>query len=95
MKYQKSQMVYQDYKWNARADHDNPKFVGAQERSMLNRSEGYEMLDFIDRLASDWKWGDNLGARQRLEKIIREKVPSNIRTHDEIKKWISSNYKSI
>lgn len=41
MPYIKSQMVYTDYKWTARADHDDPKFIGAQESAMLNRSEGY------------------------------------------------------
>lgn len=39
-------MVYNGYKWEAWADHDNPEFIGAQEHSELNRSEGYEMLYF-------------------------------------------------
>lgn len=95
MNYQKSQMVYSDYKWTARADHDNPKFIGAQEAAMLNRQEGYEMLYFINSLALTWKWNDNLASRQNLERIIKEKVPSNIRTHGAIKTWLTENYKEI
>lgn len=95
MNYQKSQMVYSDYKWTAKADHDNPKFIAAQEAAMLNRQEGYEMLYFINSLALTWKWNDSLAACQNLECIIREKVPSNIRTHRGIKTWIAENYKEI
>lgn len=88
-------MVYSDYKWTAKADHDNPKFIGAQEAAMLNRQEGYEMLYFINSLALTWKWNNSLASRQNLERIIREKVPSNIRTHGGIKSWIAENYKEI
>jgi len=95
MNYQKSQMVYSDYKWSAKADHDNPKFIGAQEASMLNREEGYEMLYFINSLALTWKWNDNIVSRQKLERIIKEEVPSNIRTHSGIKNWIEQNHKKI
>jgi hypothetical protein len=42
--YKRSDMVYQDYKWQARADHDNPKIIGGTDHSELNRSEGYEIL---------------------------------------------------
>lgn len=88
-------MVYKDYKWLAKADHDNPEFIGAQEASMLNRDEGYEMLYFINSLALTWKWNDSLASRQKLERIIKEEVPSNIRTHSGIKNWIEQNYKEI
>jgi len=95
MKYQKSQMVYSDYKWTAKADHDNPKFIGAQDAAMLNREEGYEMLYFINSLALTWEWNDNLASYQNLESIIRQKVPSHIRTHSGIKNWIEQNYTEI
>jgi len=95
MNYLKSQMVYSDYKWTAKADHDNPKFVGAQEKAMLNRQEGYEMLHFINSLALTWNWNDNLSSRQNLERIIKEKVPTDIRTHGGIKTWIEQNYEKI
>jgi len=95
MAYTKNQMVYQDYKWSARADHDNPKIIGGTDHAELNRTEGYEMLYFMNSLAKTWKWNDSLTSYQNLEKIIRQKVPSNIRTHGGIMNWIASNYTQI
>jgi len=95
MKYQRSQMVYQDYKWTAHADHDNPKFIHAQDASMLNRQEGYEMLYFINSAAKTWQWNDSLSSRQNLERIIRNEVPSNIRTHSGILAWVQQNHSRI
>lgn len=95
MAYTASQMVYKDYRWSARANHDNPKFIGDQEHSELNRTEGYEMLYFINSLAKTWNWGENTAACQRLEKIIKTDVPSDIRTHTKIRNWIMAKYKEI
>jgi hypothetical protein len=96
MSYTKANMVYTDYKWNARADHDNPKIIGGTDHAELNRTEGYEMIYFINSLAKTWNWNnDSLNSYRRLEKIIREQVPSNIRTHSGIKEWISAKYSSI
>ena len=96
MPYKKSDMVYQDYKWTAKADHDNPMFIEAQERSELNRSEGYEMLHFINSLITTWNWKEPyLQAAHNLEKVIREEVPSNIRTRLKIKQWITEKYKVL
>ena len=96
MAYLKSNMVYNDYKWTANADHDDPKFLGGQEHSELNRSEGYEMLWYINSLAKTWDWKNvSVSSYQKLETIIRKEVPSTIRTHSKIKEWIAANYKSI
>jgi hypothetical protein len=95
MAYTKGNMVYNDYKWSARADHDNPKIIGGTDHSELNRTEGYEMLYFINSIAKTWGWNDSLLSYQSLEKIIRDSVPSNIRTHTGIKNWISGHYDKI
>ena len=96
MAYLRSQMVYKDYAWTARADHDNPKFIGAQESAMLNRGEGYEMLWFINSLGKTWNWAnDPTNSYQQLERIIKTEVPSSIRTHTAIKDWIAAKYTSI
>ena len=93
--YTKDQMVYTDYKWTARADYDNPRIIAGTDRAELNRMEGYEMLYFINSLAKSWEWNGPLHSYQHLEKIIRTEVPSNIRTHGEIKTWIGNNYPNI
>lgn len=96
MSYTKANMVYQDYKWNARADHDNPKIISGTDAAELNRTEGYEMLYFINSLARTWNWKNVLlSSYQKLEKIIRTEVPSTIRTHAGIMSWIAQNHKRI
>lgn len=93
--YSKSQMVFDDYKWAARADHDNPKIISGTDHAELNRSEGYEMLYFINSLAKSWNWNDSLASYQHLERVIRQEVPSNTRTHGGIKSWIEANHKFL
>lgn len=96
MTYTREQMVYKDYKWTAVADHEDPNFIFKQEASMLNRSEGYEMLYFINALAKKWEWKNiSVVSYNNLERIIRNQVPSNIRTHVGIKRWIELNHNKI
>lgn len=95
MAYSRESMYYDDYKWSARADHDNPKIIGGTDHAELNRTEGYEMLYFINSLARSWNWNDNLASYRNLEKIIRNDVPSSMRTHSGIKSWIEAHHKQI
>lgn len=89
-------LLYKDYKWNAKADHDNPKVITGKEHTSLNRTEGYEMLYFIRSLAKTWNWTTfPKSSGQNLERIIRTEVPKNIETHHEIMNWISEHYKQI
>jgi len=96
MSYKKSNLVYDDYKWKAKDDHDDPKFIHRPDSSELNRTEGYEMLYFINYCSRVWNWAsDDIVAMQKLEKTIRTKVPSHIRTHTGIKEWIQANFSSF
>ncbi|NML56767.1 hypothetical protein [Chryseobacterium cheonjiense] len=94
MAYTKDQMVYKDkYKWTAKSDKDNPNVRHGKEAKELNRSEGYEMRDFINSLADSWKWKDKpVSLYNNLERIIINEVPRDIHKHDEIKKWIEQKY---
>lgn len=96
MAYTSGAMYYKDYKWSARADHDNPKIIGGTDHAELNRTEGYEMLYFINSLARTWNWTNvSHNSYQHLERIIRTEVPTNTRTHSGIKSWIESHYKEV
>lgn len=92
----KSQMQYNNgtyYKWTAKADHDNPYYISGTDHSELNRTEGYEVLYFINHIGDKhWKEVPNLGTYKKIEKIIRHDVPSNIRTHKKVADWIISNW---
>jgi hypothetical protein len=95
-KIKKSELVYDDYKWTAKADHDNPKYIGGTDHAELNRTEGYEMLYFMNSLIHTWGWTvGSSHASKKLEIIIRTKVPSSIRTHTGIMNWIAANYPTI
>jgi hypothetical protein len=86
-------MVYADYKWTAEADHDNPRVIVADDHTELNRSEGNEVLYFINSLAVTWGWqNSSLSSFQSLEKIIRKEVPFIMHTYAQIKSWIEEKY---
>jgi hypothetical protein len=59
----------------------------------LNRTEGYEVLGFINRFGENhWSQTPSLAIYHKIEKMIRYNVPSNIRTHKGITDWIVSNW---
>jgi hypothetical protein len=92
----RAQMLYDDgkhYKWTAKADHDNPYYTKGTDHSELNRTEGYEVLYFINHIGDKhWKETPNKDTYQEIEKMIRYSVPPNIRTHKKIADWINANW---
>ena len=98
MSFTRSDMLYDNgtyYKWTARADHDNPYYTKGTDHSELNRTEGYEVLYFINHLGKK-RWTDpNLDTYQNIERIIRYSVPSTIRTHKKIEDWIITNWSAV
>jgi len=92
----KEEMLYNDgkyYKWTAKADHDNPYYIKGTDYSELNRTEGYEMLYFINHIGKK-NWQDpNTATYQKIERMIKSDVPTNFRTHRKIEDWITSNWK--
>jgi len=96
MSYLRSQMLYDDgkhYKWNAKADHDNPYYTKGADYSELNRTEGYEVLYFINHIGKEhWSSQPTVGTYQKIERMIRYEVPSNIKTHKQIAGWIVQNW---
>ena len=96
MAYTSADMVYKHYKWEATYSQDDPKVTGEPDNTELNRKEGYEMLYFINKLATKWGWSvTSKSSCQNLEKIIRDQVPSNIRIQRGILEWIEANFTKI
>jgi hypothetical protein len=100
MSYKKSEMLYDDgkyYKWNAVADHDNPYYTKGTDHSELNRTEGYEVLYFINHIGvKHWTANPpNLAVYNKIERMIRYSVPSDSRTHKKIADWIISNWSIV
>lgn len=92
-------MLFDDgkhYKWIAKEDHDNPYYTKGTDHSELNRTEGYEVLYFINHLvAKRWSSPVNLATYQKIERMIKNNVPSNIRTHKKIEDWIITNWSAV
>lgn len=78
------------YSWTAYRG-DNPKVTGNPDNTLLNRKEGYEILYFINKLASIWNL-NHKSSGTKMEKMIQEKVPGNIRSQKNIKQWISDHW---
>lgn len=99
MSFKQSEMLYDDgkhYKWQAKADHDNPYYTAGKDHTELNRTEGYEVLYFINHIGNKhWSVPLGTGTYQKIEKMIRYSVPSNIRSHKGVADWIVSNWNNV
>jgi len=86
----KSDLYYKDYSWTASSG-DDPKITGTPDSTLLNRNEGYEILYFINKFAELHSL-KNKSSAIRIEKMIRNDVPSNIHSQHKIKLWIEENW---
>lgn len=85
----KSDLAYK-YQWTA-GEGDNPKIIGFPDNALLNRDEGYEVLDFINRFAvkHDFKQ-KNSGLK--VEKMIKDHLPGDTRSHKNVEAWLVANW---
>lgn len=83
------------YSWTA-VPPDNPRLTGAPDSSLLNRSEGYEVLSFINRFCAQHTIdGRPMGKFDALkvERMIQAH-PAHIRGQQNVKTWIKDNWSS-
>lgn len=90
MLFNKSDLKY-TYSWTAISG-DNPRVRGEPDSTMFNRNEGYEVLYLINKLAEKWEWKQTSSC-VKLEKIIKEYLPSDVRSQENVKKWLADNWK--
>jgi hypothetical protein len=80
------------YSWTAIAP-DDPKVTGVPDSTLLNRGEGYEVLAFINRFADTHSFKQKaLGLK--TEKLIKEHLPGDTRSHKNVSKWLVDNWKN-
>lgn len=77
------------YSWSADGG-DNPKLKGQPDASLLDRTEGYEVLYMIQKLMDDWGLKE-ISSGQKIEKLIHD-CPSNIRSQENVKTWIRQKW---
>lgn len=98
MSYKKTEMLYDDgiyYNWKAIKQQYDPPAKGEIDQLKLNRTEGYEVLYFINCFGQKHFTSSNppdLSSYQKIEKMIRYVVPSKIQFHDKITDWIAENW---
>jgi hypothetical protein len=99
MTYTRVEMLFDDgeyYKWKASGDKENPTHKKSAGQQELHRTEGEEVLYFINDIGQTrWKNVPTLPTYQKMEKMIRYHVPSDIRTLKRIEDWIIDNWSSI
>ena len=98
MSFTKTEMLYDDgkhYKWQAKADHDNPYYTKGTDYSELNRTEGYEVLYFINHIGTKRWTNPNKATYQRIERMIRYEVPESIKNHKKVEDWIIDNWSNV
>ncbi|MCW1833555.1 hypothetical protein [Pantoea ananatis] len=81
-----------DYSWTA-IPPDDARITGFPDNTLLNRHEGYEVLAFINRMAKASKWEAKLSGL-KTERMIRDHLPGDIRSHRSVWKWIVENWSS-
>jgi hypothetical protein len=95
MPYERSQMLFDDgadYKWTAQADKDNPYYRAGADHSLLNETEGYGVLYFINHLGAKFYPSQvvGLGTYQKIERTI--KASPGQQTHKKKEDWIAENW---
>jgi hypothetical protein len=83
-------MQYNDYQWTA-YPYDDPRATGKPDSTKLNRLVGYEVLYLINTLAVAWNL-KQVSSCLKMEKLIREELPSKTIIQVDVKEWISKNW---
>ena len=87
---QRSEMFYKNYQWSAASERDNPKLRGEPDSSLLDRNEGYEVLYLLNKFQA--KHNLSLTATQKAERMIRAHLPGNLRSQENVVRWIELNW---
>jgi hypothetical protein len=84
-------LFYTDYKWTAYVQHD-PRVNGRPDDTPFNKEEGNEVVYLINKLMALWDYRfSNTG--NKMEKLIRDKMPPEITKQEEVQQWLKANLK--
>ena len=82
-----------EYSWSVYKD-DDPKVSGKPDNTLLNREEGYEMLYFINKFMQIHNL-TSIETANKIEVMIKEFLPSDIRSQENIKVWLEENLEEV
>ncbi|MCB5185150.1 hypothetical protein LG201_08025 [Methylobacillus gramineus] len=78
------------YSWTA-IPPDDARVTGVPDSTLLNRGEGYEVLYFINRLATASEWASKEPAL-KAERLIKTKLPGDVRSHKNVWQWLIDHW---
>lgn len=91
---EKSDLVFKnEYSWNA-LEGDDPRITGEPDSTLFSRNEGYEVLFLINKLVEIWNLTQK-NSGLKIEKMIKNHLPSDIRSQENVKVWISKEWKNF
>lgn len=84
-------MLYEDdYTW--KRDKGDGPYNGKLDRDKLDRDEGYEVLDFANSYLEKNVFFAQIDDLHKVERLIRNFLPSNIVMKDEIIDFLKKNW---
>jgi hypothetical protein len=98
--YTRSELLYRVdnyYKWTTPSDRENTYYISGADDTELDRTEGYEILYFINHLIKKY-WPTHpptIRACIKMERMIRYEVPATIISHKKIESWILMNWLTV
>jgi hypothetical protein len=72
---------------------DNPKISGVPDSILFNRHEGYEVLYLINKFMETHNLTD-IQSGQKIERMIRNGLPGDVRSQHNVISWIANNWKN-
>lgn len=90
MSFTKTNMLYNHYSWTAMQG-DNPKITGLPDSTLFNRNEGYEVLYLTNKIMDSQSWV-KVATGQKIEKMIKTGLPSDIRGQKNVVDWVIKNW---
>jgi hypothetical protein len=66
---------------------DNPHLIGNPDRALFNRNERYEVVSMIQSIVDELGRTSEIDV-QRIERLISDDLPSDIRGREKVKGWL-------
>lgn len=89
--FSRSNLKFKDnYSWEI-SKGDNPSIKGSPDNDLLNRTEGYEVLYFIQQFMKKQKTR-SIRVGTKAEALIINYIPSHIRSRKDIEDWLIENW---
>jgi hypothetical protein len=73
------------YSWTA-VPPDDARITGRPDSTLLNRSEGYEVLAFLNRISK------SRDGALKAERMIKQHLPGTTRSHANVLQWLIDNW---